>query len=181
MWRVILSAVQKNVSGEICDFYRSLRGADVGEGYFHIICEAEGELDFIGPFYEDDGVGRAEVVEADAFEIGTCFESIGVDVADIEPAVIFVDEDEGGAGDGAGVVFCAATCGDAFYEMCFSTAERAGDGEYFATGKLLSDGTAEGYGFSGGVCNGFEFHIFSMIMDSLLRGNDNRRGNGSRV
>jgi len=154
----ILSAVQMNLVGQIHYFYGSFCKAGVGEGYFYIIEKAKGGFNFIGPFYEDDGVGGAEVVEADGFEIGGRIDAIGVDMENIEPAVVFVDQDESGAGDSAGAVFRVQARGDAFDEMRFSTAEGAGDSEYFAAGKLLAYYAAEGYGFSGGVCDGFERH-----------------------
>ncbi len=162
--RAILSGVQTNFVGQIGYFYGSFCGAGVGKDYFHIICEAESGFNFIGPFYEDNGVPGAEVVEADGFEIGGRIEAVGVDVVNVESAVILVDEDEGRAGDGAGTVFCAAACGNSFYEVRLSASEGPGEGEYFTAGQLLSYGAPEGDGFSRRICEGFEFHVLNAAL-----------------
>ncbi len=59
---------------------------------------SKSSLDFIRPFDQNDGFGIAEIVEAQPLEIGDGVEPVRVDMIEVEPARILVDQDEGRAG-----------------------------------------------------------------------------------
>jgi len=111
-----------DVVGQIGHYYRSLCGAGVGEGNLRVFEQTQGRLDFIGPFDENDGLGGAEIIEADGFEVGGSVEAIGIDMVNIESAFVFVHKDEGGAGDSAGAVLGAEACGHTLYKVGLAAA-----------------------------------------------------------
>src|SRR5207302_611178 len=101
--------------------------------------------DALGPFDDDDSVLVEELGEADGFEIVGAVDAVGVEVEEGEAAgVVDVQEDEGGAGDGAGVA--AEADEQAADELGFAGAEVAVEGDALAAGEIGGKFGGDGFG-----------------------------------
>ena len=100
---------------------------------------------FFCPFDHADAVAKEIIVEADLEGLESGLEAIEVEMVEGEATVvIFVNQAEGGAGDG---VRGGEARGEAFDEVSFARAEIAGEGEDIAEAEGFGDGNAveDGY------------------------------------
>ena len=126
-----------NIVRRVAEVYLSFGLPGVFELYANAIQVAQNRLDPVRPFDDDHGIGITKIVETQHFELRYGIEPVGVYMVDIEPAVIFIDDDERGAGNLPGV-FSPDAGGNTLDQMRLAAAQRAAYSDNFSAPQLGS-------------------------------------------
>ena len=90
-----------------------------------------GGVNFVRPFDQDDRLRIAKIVESEPLEFGDRIDAIGINVIDVKPAGVLIDDDEGRTVDSSAVLgACAGR--NALDQVGLSTSQGADDGEVSA-------------------------------------------------
>ena len=96
----------------VCDADLSAGSASVEEFYSNAVCSLQGRFDLVGPLDEDDGLRMAKIIEAQHFKLGDRIQSIGINMVNMKPAGVLVDQDKARTAN-LSAVFGSGAGGDA--------------------------------------------------------------------